>query len=118
MTEPTPEMQRDAALADLARLRAGLAAGLTPEQSARLQGTTAEEFAADAAAFAAELSGANPAPAGNRVGGPRGVDANAATGVERGAAEYRAKHPKREPRPAVTGADNPFAEPSYSMESR
>ncbi|MFE5516494.1 hypothetical protein ACFQ9Q_02030 [Streptomyces virginiae] len=118
MTDPTPEMQRDAARADLARLRAGLAAGLTPEQSARLQGSTDEEFAADAVAFAAELGGDGSAPAGNRVGGPRGGDVGAATGVERGAEEYRAKHPKRESRPLPTGtnASNPFAVPTYVME--
>ncbi|MEV6132715.1 hypothetical protein AB0M05_39040 [Streptomyces violaceusniger] len=113
--EPTPEQQRDAAVAELARLRAGLAAGLTPEQSARLQGATAEELETDARAFAAELGAG--APAGSQSGGPRGVDVGAATGVAAGAEAYHRKHPKREPRPAPTEAEqrrNPFAEPSYT----
>ncbi|MFE1935394.1 hypothetical protein ACFW95_34495 [Streptomyces sp. NPDC059474] len=114
--EPNIEEQRDAAVAELARIRAGLAAGLTPEQSARLQGSTPEELEADAKAFAAELGAG--APAGSQVGGPRGVDVDAPTGVAAGAAAYQRKHPKREPRPAPTEAEqrrNPFAEPSYSM---
>lgn len=115
MTDLTPEMERDNALAQLARLRAGLAAGLTPDQSARLQGSTDEALAADAAALAAEL---NPAPPASRVGGPRGGDAGNAGGVEKGAELYRAKHPKREPRPETTGTGNPFAVPTYTMESR
>ncbi len=117
--EPTPEQQRDAAVAELARLRAGLAAGLTPEQSARLQGSTPEELEADARAFAAEIGAG--APAGNQVGGSRGVDVDAATGVAAGAAAYQRKHPKREPRPAPTEAEqrrNPFQSTGYTMENR
>ncbi|MFE5124151.1 hypothetical protein [Streptomyces sp. NPDC056669] len=114
--EPTPEQQRDAAVAELARLRAGLAAGLTIEQSARLRGSTAEELEADAKAFVSEFG--LSAPPANPSGGPRGVDVDAATGIAAGAAAYHRKHPKREPRPAPTEAEqrrNPFAEPSYTM---
>ena len=46
---------------DLARLRAGLSAGLTPEQSARLIGTTGEELTADAN-LAAQFGTAEQAP--------------------------------------------------------
>ncbi|MEV7378340.1 hypothetical protein [Streptomyces lydicus] len=90
--ELTPEQERDNALAALARLRAGLAAGLTPEQSARLQGMTEEEITADAKAFAAELSAHNPAPPVHRAGGARGSDVKGARGIEAGAEAYRRKH--------------------------
>ncbi|GLV73457.1 hypothetical protein ACH4VS_05110 [Streptomyces hygroscopicus] len=115
--ELTPDQELAQARAELARLRAGLAAGLTPEQSARLQGSTPEELEADARAFAAELGAG--APAGNQSGGPRGGDVDAPTGVAAGAAAYQRKHPKREPRPAPTEAEqrrNPFQFTSYSME--
>ncbi|MFF8898104.1 hypothetical protein ACF082_11555 [Streptomyces lydicus] len=118
--EPTPEQQRDAALSELARLRVGLAAGLTPEQSARLQGTTEEELTADAAAFAAELGAANPTPPATRSGGARGADVQGVTGIEAGAEAYRRQHPQREPRPAPAEAQrrtNPFAENGYTMGS-
>ncbi|MFF4475469.1 hypothetical protein ACFY1A_00275 [Streptomyces sp. NPDC001520] len=114
--DPTPEQQRDAAVAELARLRAGLAAGLTPEQSVRLQGSTPEELEADATAFAAELGAG--APAGNQSGGPRGVDVGGATGVAGGAEAYRKKHPKREPRPLPTAEEqrrNPWQSNGYTM---
>ncbi|MFI2258792.1 hypothetical protein [Streptomyces tubercidicus] len=116
--EPTPEQQRDAALSELARLRAGL----TPEQSARLRGSTEEELTADAAAFATELGAGNPTPPATRSGGARGSDVGANAGsVEAGAEEYRRKHPQREPRPAPTEAQqrrNPFLENGYTMENR
>ncbi|MFF4672120.1 hypothetical protein ACFY1C_20020 [Streptomyces sp. NPDC001279] len=86
--ELTPEQQRDDALMELARLRAGLAVGLTPEQSARLTGTTPEELAADARTFAAELgarSARKPSAGGSDVGSSRGS-------VDAGAARYRAKY--------------------------
>ncbi|MFJ8808504.1 hypothetical protein [Streptomyces sp. NPDC102490] len=95
MPEPTPEQQRDNALTELARLRAGLAAGLTPEQSARLQGATEEELTADAEAFAAELGLTGPATPAPRSGGPRGGDVGGARTVAGGAERFRAKHPQR-----------------------
>lgn len=116
--EPTTEQELAQARAELARLRAGLAAGLTPDQSARLQGSTPEELEADAKAFAAELGAG--APAGNQSGGPRGGDVDAPTGVAAGAAAYQRKHPKREPRPLPTDSEqrrNPFQTATYNMES-
>ncbi|MGZ3097912.1 hypothetical protein [Streptomyces sp. H72] len=116
MSTPTPEQERDNALTELARLRAGLAAGLSPEQSARIQGTTLEEMEADAAAFAAEL---NPAPPAVRSGGNRGSDAGATAGsLAAGAQRFRDRHPKREVTPeAQQRQTNPFQERTYTMES-
>ncbi|WP_055469409.1 hypothetical protein [Streptomyces ardesiacus] len=94
MSDPTTEQQLTEARTELARLRAGLAVGLTPEQSSRLQGATDEELTADASAFAAELGLAGP-PAPSRSGGPRGVDVGTAGGVESGASRYRDRHPQR-----------------------
>ncbi|MEU5765039.1 hypothetical protein ABZ782_03835 [Streptomyces asoensis] len=116
----TPEEERDNALAELARIRAGAAAGLTPEQSARLQGGTAEELAADATAFATELGlTGTPAPS-PRSGGDRGGDVGVSAGsVAAGAAEYARKHPRREVTPELpTSGRNPFQTTTYSMESR
>ncbi|MEU0587998.1 hypothetical protein [Streptomyces sp. NPDC006132] len=120
--ELTPEQERDNALSELARLRAGLAVGLTVEQSARLQGSTDEELSADAQAFAAELGLTGPpAPPAPRSGGPRGVDVgNGAGTVSGGAERYRAKHPQRE-LPESTEEQqrrNPFQERTYTMNGR
>ncbi|MEY2241593.1 hypothetical protein AB8A21_01305 [Streptomyces sp. BF23-18] len=122
MTEQNPEQPHPAVLA-LARLRAGLTAGLTVEQSARIQGATPEEMTADATAFAAELNVTTPAAPAPLVGGPRGSDATGHTAgsVAAGAAEYERKHPKPEPRPLPTDAQarrNPFQTTTYTMETR
>ncbi|MFD8262337.1 hypothetical protein ACFV19_26205 [Streptomyces griseoluteus] len=121
--EPSPEQERDAALHELARLRAGLAAGLTPEQSARLQGATAEELTADATAFAAELGAGATTPPAPRVGGNRGTDVgNAAGSVAAGAEAYRRKHGldengrRPEVRPLPTNGRNPYQVNTYEME--
>ncbi|MEU2093640.1 hypothetical protein ABZ741_39245 [Streptomyces globisporus] len=119
--ETTPEPLTGSAL-ELAKLRAGLTAGLTVEQSARLQGADEAALTADAASFASELSPAPPAP---RAGGDRGPDVTGAAGtVSAGVAEYRRKNgldadgnrPERKPLP--TSTRNPFTEPAYRMESR
>ncbi|WP_405994584.1 hypothetical protein [Streptomyces sp. NBC_00986] len=117
MTEQTPEQPHPAVL-ELARLRAGLTAGLTVEQSARLQGATDEELTADATAFAAELGTANSVAPVPRSGGSRGPDVATPTGVAAGAALYADRHPQAVERPAVTDGRNPFATRTYSMESR
>ncbi|MEU8678169.1 hypothetical protein [Streptomyces sp. NPDC048560] len=103
---------------ELAKLRAGLTAGLTPEQSARLQGTDEASITADATSFAAEL---NPTPQGPRSGGARGYDVGGGAGtIGAGIAAYRAKHgldengQKPQPKPLPTGGRNPFVEPSYT----
>ncbi|WP_371672785.1 hypothetical protein OG985_37210 [Streptomyces sp. NBC_00289] len=115
----TPEEERDAALNELARLRAGVAAGLTPDQSARIQGTTSDELEADAATLAAELGAANTAPT-HRSGGNQGPDVATATGVAAGAALYRDRHgvPEDGQRPAPTNGRAPFTENTWNMESR
>ncbi|MEU4170444.1 hypothetical protein AB0F46_26655 [Streptomyces sp. NPDC026665] len=121
MTEQNPE-QHPAELA-LARLRAGLTAGLTVEQSARIQGNTPEEMTADATAFAAELNVTTPAAPSPRSGGDRGSDVagHGAGSVGAGADLYRERHPKPEPRSLPTDAQarrNPFQTTTYSMETR
>lgn len=107
---------------ELARVRAALAAGLTFEHGVRLQGATPEELEADAIAFAAEITAANPTPSAPRAGGARGVDVGNGAGTVTGGAErYRQKHPQREPRPVPTAPEqrrNPYAEPSYTQEHR
>ncbi|MGW3632275.1 hypothetical protein ACWD7F_19280 [Streptomyces sp. NPDC005122] len=116
MTEITPVQPHPAELA-LARLRAGLTAGLTFEQSARVQGTTAEEMNADATAFATELNPViTPATPNLRSGGERGSNAGVTVGsVAAGAAAYRAKHGLDEDgrRPAVTNGQSPFVTRTY-----
>ncbi|MDX3142260.1 hypothetical protein [Streptomyces scabiei] len=118
----TPEEERDNALIELARLRAGLSAGLTPEQSARLQGSTDEELTADAQAFATELGLSDPPVPTSRSGGPRGGDVgNGAGTVSGGAERYRQKHPQRAPLSVPTEAEarrNPFQERTYTMSGR
>ncbi|MFC7938149.1 hypothetical protein ACFU2J_18205 [Streptomyces sp. NPDC057387] len=117
MPELTPEQERDNALTELARLRAGLAAGLTPEQSARLQGATDEELTADAQSFAAELGLAGPSTPAPRSGGARGGDVgNGAGTVTAGAERFRAKHPQRVTPEAQQRRTNPYVERGYEME--
>lgn len=114
----TPEEERDNALADLARLRAGLAVGLSPEQSARLHGATAEELTADATAFATELGLVTPPAPEFRSGGNRGgnVSGHTAGSVAAGADLYRQRHgsPDDTQRTAQTGSRTPFTERTYS----
>ncbi|MFI1976518.1 MULTISPECIES: hypothetical protein [Streptomyces] len=120
--EPNPEQPHPAVL-ELAKLRAGLAAGLTPEQSERLRGTSDEELAADAQALATAF-GANQAPPAPRSGGNRGPDVGSGGrgSVSAGAALYRDRHGldedgrRPEKKPVPTGNGNPFAESGYSME--
>ncbi|MFI7017898.1 hypothetical protein [Streptomyces sp. NPDC050164] len=121
-TTQTPEQPHPAVL-ELARVRAGLAVGLTVEQSARLQGSTDEELTADAQAFATELGLTGPpAPPAPRSGGPMGPDVgNGAGTVSGGAERYRQKHPRREPLPEATPEQqrrNPFQERTYTMNGR
>ncbi|WP_017239696.1 hypothetical protein [Streptomyces sp. SS] len=108
---------------ELMKVRAGMAAGLTFEQSARLQGSTVEELTADAQTLAAELNATNQAPPAPRSGGSRGPDVGSGgRGVSDGAALYRARHnldeagqrPAKKPIP--TGNRNPFAEAGYTLE--
>ncbi|WP_328336567.1 hypothetical protein [Streptomyces violaceus] len=116
----TPEQPHPAVL-ELARIRAGMAVGLSVEQSARLQGATDEELTADAQAFAAELGLTGPpAPPAPRSGGSRGPDVgNGAGTVAAGAERFRTKHPQREPRPdEQQRRTNPFQERTYTMENR
>ncbi|WP_326664445.1 hypothetical protein [Streptomyces sp. NBC_00385] len=108
---------------ELAKLRAGLAAGLTVEQSARLQGADEAALTADATSLASELSAANPAPQVPRSGGARGPDVQGTAGtVNAGVAAYRAKHGldengnRPERRPLPTSTRNPYTEPTYTTE--
>ncbi|WP_329069884.1 hypothetical protein [Streptomyces sp. NBC_01429] len=110
---------------ELAKLRAGLTAGLTVEQSARLCGVDEAAITADATAFAAELSAVSPVPQAPRVGG-RGSDVGSSAGtVSAGTARYRARHGiddegNRPPVPqrTTTGrVTNPYAERGYTMEA-
>ncbi|MFJ4787178.1 hypothetical protein [Streptomyces sp. NPDC088794] len=123
MPEQNPEQPHPAEL-ELARLRAGLTAGLTPEQSARLQGATAEELAADATAFATELGAANSASSEPRSGGNQGPDVATATGIAAGAALYRDRHGlddngrHPETHSTVTDGRNPFVTRTYDMNGR
>jgi hypothetical protein len=121
----TPEQSHPAVL-ELARLRAGLAVGLSVEQSARLQGATDEELTADAEAFAAELGLTGPpAPSAPRSGGNRGSEVgNGAGTVSGGAQRYRQRHgideDGRRPERRQDNSDgrNSFAERTYTMNGR
>ncbi|MEF9881575.1 hypothetical protein [Streptomyces sp. P9-A4] len=119
--EQNPQQPHPAEL-ELMKVRAGMAAGLTFEQSARLQGDTVEALTADAQTLAAELGAANQTPPAPRVGGNRGSDVGGGGGtVAAGAEEYRRKHPKREPRPLPTEEQqrrNPWQTSGYTMGSR
>ncbi|MFI9562410.1 hypothetical protein [Streptomyces rishiriensis] len=121
MTEQTPEQPHPAVL-ELARVRAGLAAGLTVEQSARLQGSTDEELTADASAFAQELGTSSPAPQAPRSGGNQGTDVATvgAGSVAAGAELYRERHGvlDDERPPAPTSGSNQFAIRTYTMNGR
>lgn len=126
MIEQTPTPLEGDAL-ELAKLRAGLTAGLTPAQSARLIGTDEAALIADAAALAAEFTPSTLAPPAPRAGGDRGPDVQGTAGtVSAGVAEYRRKHGLDEngQRPPVpqrlnTGrVTNPFQENTYTTEHR
>ncbi|MEW2488787.1 hypothetical protein [Streptomyces sp. NPDC048411] len=110
---------------ELAKLRAGLSAGLTVEQSARLSGTDEATLTADAAAYSAEMSAANPVPQAPRVGGPRGTDVTGGAGtVAAGVAAYRQRagldeNGQKPPVAPRTGdGRNPFRETTYRLENR
>ncbi|MET8960958.1 hypothetical protein ABZX69_15960 [Streptomyces sp. NPDC004074] len=111
--EPTPEQQRDNALAELARLRAGLSAGLTVQQAAFLRGNTEEEIAADVRTLMAEFGVSTqrqPTGSGSDVQGSTDGSFNA------GAERYRQKHGVDENGRRPEGARNPFQESNYRME--
>ncbi|MFF7019000.1 MULTISPECIES: hypothetical protein [Streptomyces] len=77
----------------LAKLRIGVAAGLTIAQAERLLGTDEEALTADAAGLAAELNPTTPAPSVPLVGGPRGADVGHRSGtLDHGAHVYRVRH--------------------------
>lgn len=123
--ELTTEQQLTEARTELARLRVGLAVGLTPAQSARLQGSTEEELTADAEILAAELGLTGPPPPTPRSGGNRGPDVgNGAGTVSRGAERYRQRHGldddgrRPERRPVDNDGCNPFAVPTYELNGR
>ncbi|MCX4774022.1 hypothetical protein [Streptomyces sp. NBC_01285] len=112
---------------ELAKVRAALAAGLTVDHAVRLQGADEAALTADAVAFAAELSAANPVPQGPRAGGSRGADVGAegARGtVGAGVAAYREKHglaengqrPPVAPRVSTGRITNPYVERGYETE--
>ncbi|MFE0649436.1 hypothetical protein ACFVZH_12700 [Streptomyces sp. NPDC059534] len=120
--EENPQPPHPAEL-ELMKVRAGMAAGLTFEQSARLQGSTVEELTADAQTLAAELSAANQAQPAPRSGGNRGPDVGSGgRGVSDGAALYRERNgldedgrrPEKKSVPA--GSRNPFVENGYTLE--
>ncbi|MGW5367825.1 hypothetical protein ACWER6_20755 [Streptomyces sp. NPDC004009] len=123
MTEQNPEQPHPAEL-ELARLRAGLTAGLTVEQSARIQGSTPEEMTADAVTLAVELGAGAAAPSAPRSGGPRGTEVagHTAGSLAAGAEAYRrrmgldAEGRRPERRPLPTDGRNPFQTASYEME--
>ncbi|WP_097965816.1 hypothetical protein [Streptomyces sp. or20] len=121
--EITPEPLAGPAL-ELAKLRAGLTAGLTPAQSARLIGADEAALTADAATLAAEFTPSTLAPPAPRAGGDRGPDVQGTAGtVAGGAAAYRRKHGLDEDgnRPPVpqrvntSRVTNPFQENGYTM---
>ncbi|MFD8028972.1 hypothetical protein ACFV3F_09445 [Streptomyces sp. NPDC059717] len=115
--ELTPEQERDAALLELAKLRVGLAAGLTPDQSKFLRAGTPEEMAADARTLLTEFGLSNsrqPSGSGSDVNSP-----GAAGTLEAGAAAYRRKNGLDEDgkRPTKTDGRNPFQTNGYTMET-
>ncbi|MET9206654.1 hypothetical protein ABZW38_16040 [Streptomyces bacillaris] len=126
MTEQTPVPLEGDAL-ELAKLKAGLTAGLTPEQSARLIGTDEAALIADAAALVAEFTPSTLTPPAVRSGGDRGSDVQGTAGTVRGGAvRYRARHGLDEDgnRPPVpqrvntSRVTNPFQENGYTTEHR
>lgn len=78
---------------ELTRTQVAAAKGLTPEQAARLQGSTKEELEADADALKALFT---PAGGGQQPRGPQlqhgGTAPQPATNVADGAARYKARH--------------------------
>ncbi|MFD4699754.1 hypothetical protein [Streptomyces niveus] len=90
------ERERDEARADALRISVAASKGLSPEQAARLQGSTKEELEADADALKALFAPAGNEGAGatHRVGGARGTDVGATSSVATGAERYREKHGK------------------------
>ncbi|MEW1551356.1 hypothetical protein [Streptomyces tsukubensis] len=81
-----------------ARLRVALEKGLTLAQAGRLSGSTAEELAADADAYLAEIGQSGgavqtaEASTQQRSGGNRGSDVGNSGSVTSGADRYRQKH--------------------------
>ncbi|MFL4902766.1 hypothetical protein ACJ6WF_06180 [Streptomyces sp. MMS24-I2-30] len=107
------EQELAATRLELARLRAGLAAGLTPAQSAFLRGNTDEEIAADIQVLSAEFGVSNRRPSsgsGSDVRGFTGGSLNA------GEARYRQDHGLDEDGRRPEEVRNPFQTNSYSME--
>ncbi|MFE2883172.1 hypothetical protein [Streptomyces sp. NPDC059272] len=111
--ELTAEQERDNALQELARLRAGLAAGLSEEQSRFIRGATLEEMQADARTLVTEFSVSTRRPPSMSGSDVRGI---AAGSVEAGAAAYRAKHGLDENGQPLNGARAPFQENTYRSE--
>ncbi|MFF2716087.1 hypothetical protein [Streptomyces sp. NPDC058011] len=123
MTEqqtPTP-LEGDAL--ELAKLKAGLTAGLTPAQSARLIGTDEAALVADATTLAAEMTPALPA---HRSGGARGIDVSGSGTLAAGASRYRQRagldedgnRPPVPQRVNTSRVTNPFQENGYTTEHR
>ncbi|WP_406324133.1 hypothetical protein [Streptomyces niveus] len=92
----TAERERDDARAEALRITVAASKGLTPEQAARLQGSTKEELEADADALKFLFAPAAGGGAGGttRVGGARGTDVGGTSSVATGAERYREKHGK------------------------
>jgi hypothetical protein len=97
--------ERDAARAELLRLKVGAAKGLSAEQAARLRGDDEETMTADADALLAAFGAAPPAPRLTANGGEPG----AASGTLRGAERYRATHGVNPDGSRREGATNPFS---------
>jgi hypothetical protein len=92
--------ERDAARMELARTKVGAATGLTPEQAARLRGTTVDELTADATALLAEFAAvpatavpATAVPTPARPVTAAGSDVGSTlTDTDAGEARYRAQN--------------------------
>ncbi|GGN38153.1 hypothetical protein [Streptomyces fuscichromogenes] len=114
MSEPTIEQQLESSRAELARLRAGLAAGLTPEQSKFLRGSTSEELQADARTLAVAFGTSTarpPSASGSDVQG------HAAGSLGAGAARYQREHGLDENGQRPQDARPPFHTTNYHMEN-
>lgn len=105
-TATTERARADAAELTIARLKAGLAHGLTEAQASRLTGTTPEEILADGAAFAQELgiTKADPAAA------PGGE-----TPPEKDITGNRSR-PTQQPVVTPRGGTDPSSEPEPDLE--
>lgn len=97
--------ERDAARAELLRLKVGAAKGLTTVQAARLSGDSEEAMTADADAL---LAAFGPTPEAPRMT-PNGGEAGAAQGVGRGEERYRTKFGLNPDGTRREGAPNPFS---------